>query len=737
MTYPQNPNFSVRLRTYHSPAQAVHSIFDYPARPIFYMLAILERIDTQSDRIDYLVELFAALRPRHPDDGTRATANVRTLCQLLMGNQQQVLALRNYMLRVLASRRHTSLYTDLGILSNDGFFSELRRRLSYRILPPALEDVYLSDALDQILYVKTDTRWISAVPASDWLALFDILALADRTAFDEGLASDNHIALAGMLDAIRTLSYRICAIGLEPKLIRIHPEIEKFESPFLMQNVEVNAYLDGYARLLNGDSSNNEDAKHLLVMLDQCDGVVAKIRKNALNQGTSIALTYLLVALTQSIERLRKLLFLVDVTGQLPNPVNVERAYDAYVAGLQNASAAPAISPRRAAAVTLGLELIEADNNKYAVQKLFADNIDLLARNVTEHASRTGEHYIAESRSVYGAMFLSSAGAGFIIGFMALLKILASYLRTAPLVEAFLYSLNYSFGFMLIHVLHFTVATKQPAMTASRIAAGLHSHDGRHIDLGSMSELIVKVLRTQLVSVLGNLALGIPVAYLIAVTYSALMGHHLVSPEKARHLLHDIDPVASLALFHAMIAGVCLFVAGLVSGYYDNKALYSRMAQRISQLRGLGRLLGQDRLHRLAQYIEDNLGGLMGNFYFGILLGTIGTLGDLLGLPIDIRHITFSAANFATALVGLDNQITWQVAVTSVVGILSIGTVNLLVSFGLALWVALRSRQVRFDHGILLLQILARRFWDGPADFFIAPRDVVETVDAENSANPD
>src|SRR5205823_4516165 len=145
------------------------------------------------------------------------------------------------------------------------------------------------------------------------------------------------------------------------------------------------------------------------------------------------------------------------------------------------------------------------------------------------------------------------------------------------------------------------------------------------------------------------------------------------------HLLHDIDPLASLALFHAMIAGVCLFLAGLISGYYDNKALYTGMARRVTQLRGLGRILGQKRLLRLAHYVENNLGGLMGNFYFGILLGTIGTLGELIGFPIDIRHITFSAANFATALVGLDHRMSWQLALTSIAGIFSIGFVNLMV----------------------------------------------------------
>lgn len=502
----------------------------------------------------------------------------------------------------------------------------------------------------------------------------------------------------------------------------------------MVQNTEVNAYLDAYTNLLQGNIEHIEDARHLLVMLDQCDAVIAKIRKKALYQGTSIPLTYLLVALAQSIDRLRKLLFLVDTSGELPSSANVDIAA-ITVDATQDLLHPQPVSRRRAGAVGLALELIRAHNHKYKVSDLFSDNINLLARNVTENASRTGEHYIAENRREMGAMFLSSAGAGVIIGFMALFKILMSYLRSAPLVEAFMFSMNYSIGFMFIHLLHFTVATKQPAMTASRIAAGLHSKDGRNIDLDSMAELINKVFRTQNMAVLGNLATAIPTAWLIALGYKAITGHHLVSPEKAMHLLHDIDPIGSPAIFYAMIAGVCLFVAGLISGYYDNQALYTRWAQRIAQLRGLGRIIGQDRLQRLGLYLENNLGGLMGNFYFGILLGSIGTLGFLIGLPIDIRHITFSAANFATALVGLDHNMSWQLAVKSLSGIFAIGTANLLVSFGLALWVALRSRQVRFKHGMQLLKILGKRFLRSPIVFFFGSKNPPPLALADDSAN--
>jgi site-specific recombinase len=302
-------------------------------------------------------------------------------------------------------------------------------------------------------------------------------------------------------------------------------------------------------------------------------------------------------------------------------------------------------------------------------------------------------------------------------------------LRAAPLVEAFMFSMNYSLGFVFIHLLHFTVATKQPAMTASRIASGLHSKDGRNIDIDSMAELCAKVIRTQNMAVLGNLAVCIPTAWLIAMAWPHMTGHHLVTPDKAMHLLHDIDPIHAPTLVYAAIAGVCLFVAGLISGYYDNKALYTRWAQRISQLRGLRWLLGQQRLDRLGIYLENNLGGLMGNFYFGILLGVMPFLGFVLGIPLDIRHVTFSSANFATAIVGLDHNVSWELVVTSVAGFLSIGTVNLLVSFGLALWVALRSRQVRFKHGWQLMKALGRRFRAAPIGFLFGASDDKQAIE--------
>ena len=121
--------------------------------------------------------------------------------------------------------------------------------------------------------------------------------------------------------------------------------------------------------------------------------------------------------------------------------------------------------------------------------------------------------------------------------------------------------------------------------------------------------------------ILGNVLLAIPVSFAIALALLHFTGASPASAEKAAHLLHDINPFTSLALFHAAIAGVCLFLAGLISGYYDNKASYNRIPERIRQLRWLRAMLGESLLHRLSEYLGNNLGGLAGNFFFGGLIG--------------------------------------------------------------------------------------------------------------------
>ena len=64
----------------------------------------------------------------------------------------------------------------------------------------------------------------------------------------------------------------------------------------------------------------------------------------------------------------------------------------------------------------------------------------------------------------------------------------------------------------------------------------------------------------------------------VALTYgwNALFGPELFAHKSAK-LLHELDPFRSLAIPHAAIAGVFLFLSGLISGSVVNRSIHLRV----------------------------------------------------------------------------------------------------------------------------------------------------------------
>lgn len=648
------------------------------------MEAILSRyLPSTDNHVAMLRELVAEIRPGRRRRPQHAAYAVQALSRVLEQQPELRGLLRRSLLQLLGERKPVSLYVDSGIQPATGFFSELWRCISRKFLPDAVDTAYLKDVFGCIFCEAGDEAWVCAVPETAWLELFAILHSEE----EPELAAT---ALRGLVDAVQVLSYRISAAGLEPELVRSHPDLEDYASPFITQNLDTVKYL---AQFSGGEEL---DEGQVGVMLDQCRQVVARVKRQTVQRGTSISLTFLLQRLQQQIARQELLLELLAAVRQ-----------------------GTAIYPPL---LCLLRTLVAAETHKNDVRQHWRENLELVALRVTENASRTGEHYITATRQEYLGLMRSAMGAGAIIAIMAMLKTLAADLQLAPLTEAIVFSLNYGLGFVLIHILHFTVATKQPAMTAAAIAASIDESGGKAREMEGLASLVAQTMRSQLVAIFGNVVLAVPVAMLIAWGFFSFGGAHFVTPEKAQHLLADIDPLHSGAMFYAAIAGVCLFLSGLIAGYHDNLAIYNQIPQRLRGLAWLRRLLGQARLDRAAAYVENNLGALAGNFYFGCLLGGMAGLGVLLGLPIDIRHIAFSSAFFGFAMVGLDFSPTWSVALLAVLGVVLIGLTNLLVSFSLALSVAMKARRLRFAQWRMLLAAVGRQLLRRPRDFLLPPR---------------
>ncbi len=195
----------------------------------------------------------------------------------------------------------------------------------------------------------------------------------------------------------------------------------------------------------------------------------------------------------------------------------------------------------------------------------------------------------------------------------------------------------------------------------------------------------------------------------------------MADESETRYLIDQVQPLGG-TLFFAAIAGIWLFVAGLIVGYFDNLATYARIGERIASLRRLGAVVGLARARRIGAFVDRNLGAVMGNFLFGCMLGMTGALGSVLGLPIDVRHVTFSAANLTFALASEQYQVPAGTVLSASLGVALIALVNLTVSFTLALYVALRSRGASFAVIPSLVVHVVQRVLKKPLRLLVPPR---------------
>lgn len=656
---------------------------------------------------NFITKLVAELRPLKPHQVEAAVKAIQALCYLLNSDPQKARKLREALLTLLSEHKPISLFLVSRHSAFSGFFTEMRRRIGHKFLPEAVDETYLIDLFARFFTKTSDEQWVQAVPDEVWEQLIETLRFAEAPA-DIIEPCRQHL-----LAATQVLSYRIAALGLEPELLRNHPELEQHTSPFISQQIELAEFLaspDTDTQNLHS-ISNVTDIKHILVMLNQCREVVNKIRRNSAMSGTSIQLTFLLQSIAQQVTRLETLLQILDQTTHA----------DTDNRALGNLKI-----------VQLFKELVYSECHKNDVSEHWRGNMEVMALRVTENASRTGEHYITGNRSEYFALMRSAMGAGVIIAVMAMIKLTVAKQHMAPLTEAISFSLNYGLGFILIHMLHFTVATKQPAMTAAAIAASIDATDSNSKEMDGLIAMIANTMRSQMVAIFGNVVLAIPLAMLISLGVEYFTGQHFISPEKAHHLLADIDPFHSGALFYAAVAGVCLFLAGLIAGYHDNLAIYNKIPQRLRAVSWLQKLLGTSRLNHFANYVENNLGALAGNFYFGCLLGGMSAIGVLFGLPFDIRHIAFSSAFVGYSSAALDFMLSWQTAAYLALSLALIGFVNLTVSFSLALYVAMKSRKIRFKQWRKLLGQLASRLNQHPGEFIFPPKKSAENTSSHD-----
>jgi site-specific recombinase len=651
------------------------------------MFDVLVRIANNPESSDeLLIELFREIRPKSKDKNSEIINKVEQLIHTLENDDYLRSGLENFLAKVFYKRKLSSAITETGIIKNQNFFTELTNRIGHKLLPIQPSKDTLSYLLSNIFYKSDDYKWVNAISYEHWEKLFILLnfkPLAEK--------SNEDFAVQEVLIAIEILTLRISGMGVDESLLKMVPSYNKLDSPFVSLTREVNILCENIRRKNDADrSSDSIDIKQIFIIINQCYDYIDKVVENREVYGISFNTTIKVARLKQELDRLSLALNFLSIDKE-------ERRFGETIDFIQ--------------------KIIEVNSIKNDIGSFINYSTGMVAYQITQHTGKTGEHYITNSKSEYFKMFYSALGGGMIVGFLCLFKVLLSYTDASPLGTALLYSINYSLGFIAIYLMGFTLATKQPAMTAVTLAQTIKSKS-KVPDYTDFSNLFTRLFRSQFIAFVGNVFMAFPVALALGFIWIEFFGYNAVKPYKAENLLFEINPFLSLALLHASIAGFYLFLSGLISGYYMNNNIHNQISFRFRNHPILRGLFSEARLNAIANFYDKNIGGIMGNLWFGVFLGSTGIIGYFIGLPIDIRHIAFAAGNFALAIIGLDFQISTYDIIISILCIGLIGFFNFIVSFLLSLVLAMRSRRIPISNIRFMIGAIMKNFRKSPFSFF-------------------
>lgn len=632
---------------------------------------ILRTIDDEEMHVvDKLGFLVGFIRPKNADDIDSCLACINTLIDLFHTEEPIALHISDELNLLFIESKISTNITRLGILSRNGFSYEIKERFYNKFLPSPPKKGDLRYIFTTLFNKKDDHKWVNAIGNEKWIELFSSM-FSNPTYLEK---TKNHLFYE-LLYAAEILAIWIASEEFDENFIRLDKTLLDSDSTFIGLQRNISDFIYKIQANNIEIDSTQLDFKHIQVLIEQCHEQVDRLKKKSENHGVSVDLTYELERLGQIVKRLE------DIFALIKN-FDTPESYLSLVAFFKQS--------------------VTKNSSRNSLSEVYQQSLRIVAKSIANNTGEHGEHYITTNAQEYFKMFLSAGGAGIVIAIMALLKITIAQAEFSLIAQTLLTSLNYGLGFVLIHLLGFTVATKQPAMTASSFAQAVEQEEGkRTANQKKLVELVFQVSRSQFAAVLGNVALALSVAFGIA--YFAISNNEvLLTSGETHYYLKGLEPFA--ALFFAAIAGIWLFCSGLIAGYFDNRADLLELKQRYYHHPLLKKIVGDEKREKLASYLHEHHGAMAGNFFFGVLLGVTPFMGYLFGLPLDIRHVAFSSAYLGFGAMHTDMPISEFLMYLGYV--LLIGLVNLLVSFMLALKVSLLSRDAYFGNLLLFLKLL-------------------------------
>ncbi len=580
-------------------------------------------------------DLLQWLRAASPEGAPAPrTLRLRALAQALASHPDSA----QLRARLAASWHHASairLLAETGLPERTTFLGEAVRKAVDGIVPrgEAAEDLHA--ILARLRLTETDAAWVAGLAEDDLAPFLPLLAPEPSI----------------WVQAIRLLASRAAAVGLSRDLLDLNPGHDG-DSPFLVLTEAAQAW-----SLAPGDATAQRRWDETRAA---CRAALREAGEQMEIQGVSADLVFRMELLEAQLARVDALLH-----------------------------AAAGLEDRR----VLAIQLIRDTATHRSLRAHLGTALKRLARKIVEHTGETGEHYIVRDRKEWNLIGRAAMGAGLLTVTTALGKYALAALPLSPMVEGFALAANYAISFILMQFFGLVLSSKQPAMTASALAAGLEREDGMEEEV----ELVAAITRSQTVATLGNVLATVPASFLLCWIWWKLSGAPILSAGTAHHGVTAMHPLFSWTIPFAIFTGVCLWLQSLAAGWAGNWAAYRRLPQAIAASPRLRFAFGQKGAEKLAEAARRHLSGVIGYITLGILLGFVPVVvSKFIGIHLEVRHVTLQASSLALDVGSLWRTADWHwgEVLIAFASIVVIGIFNFGVSFWLALRTAMRARDL-------------------------------------------
>ena len=657
----------------------MRSSYDLPA-----LLAELDPHAELAERHLWLIHVLHWMRSAAPSIEV-AMAKAESFVAAFEADEALRLRLQLWWQRFSATVGITTLLADFGFAPRTAMVTELTERLRLKLLPGTPETIDAAELFSIALPHEFDARWLTALPEP---LLQRLTALLVPEEAQQGIGFWRH----ALLGAITYCAGQILANGFSPELRLRMSEEAREEQPFHALIHDVESFRIEFVHGVRTPERLEQAEQRLRERLDACRAAIGTVYQHFAAEGISVGLVFRLRQVRTRIVRVRQLLSCL--TSEHPE--------------------------QEAARLLAGF--VSVGRDRRSLRNLWATNSSLLAAKVTERSAETGEHYISHNRSEYLQMVRRAAGGGLLMSVTTLLKFGLAALAFSAFWGGFWAGVNYSISFVLIQLLHWTVATKQPAMTAPAMAAKpkdmQSSEDATHT-LEAFVDEVANLVRTQVAAILGNVLVVFPAALILSLLWWQMFGATPLDAAHAQSTLDSLHVLGPSALF-AAYTGVLLFASSLIAGWVENWFVLRRLDSAIRYNPGFTRWLGKGRAKRWGDFWRANISGFAANISLGMMLGLTPAIAAFFGLGLEVRHVTLSSGQLgvASATFGLGvlalPAFWWALALLPLNGAL-----NVIVSFYLAFRMALRAHNINGVERSRIYAAIRQRLRSKPSSFFL------------------